>query len=101
MSGRLLRDEVWQADDGQAIANDPRQGLTRRFGPGSRMLIGVRRARGGCERTSHRILDISNSPFQTSYGAAIDTLQQVGKVVESLYAKVSSGVTRSHALAHS
>jgi 26S proteasome regulatory subunit N6 len=29
-------------------------------------------------------------PQQNTYGAAIETLAQVGKVVESLYAKVSS-----------
>ena len=43
---------------------------------------------------------MSNSPFQTSYGAAIDTLQQVGKVVESLYAKVSN-VVQTYSRAHS
>lgn len=29
-------------------------------------------------------------PVQNTYGAAIETLEQVGKVVDSLYAKVSS-----------
>jgi 26S proteasome subunit RPN6 C-terminal helix domain len=27
-------------------------------------------------------------PFQNTYGAVIDTLEQVGKVADSLYAKV-------------
>lgn len=35
-----------------------------------------------------RSLMLKSVFFQNTYGAAIDTLEQVGKVVESLYAKV-------------
>ena len=38
--------------------------------------------------TTHRSLTLFLSFSQNTYGAAIETLEQVGKVVDSLYAKV-------------
>lgn len=38
---------------------------------------------------SYNLMSTFFNSFQNTYGAAIETLEQVGKVVQSLYAKVS------------
>lgn len=46
------------------------------------------------------LITILTIPYsQNTYGAAIDTLEQVGKVVDSLYAKVHISSPNSYAIA--
>jgi len=85
-----IRFSLWRVADVvfQAISDDLGQSVPRRAGSGTRMPNRIWWAR------SRRAFPLPTHPihayilFQNTYGAAIGTLEQVSKVVDSLYAKV-------------